>query len=207
MILKLPTVDQMTDILDIKPIISVSLLWVWVGALALFLLLAYLVYRRVRHREKAPPKPVVVPRRYTPRELALKELDELEALKLVEKGQFRKYYFRLSEILRHFLQDEIRLPAVDATTEEIRPHLKTSKYLTEDEIRRVDRMLVDMDLVKFAKFVPSPEEIGKLRQELRGFIQTAPAKSFQAGAKEDIKRTGPPILPADLSPKEGMGRG
>jgi len=181
MLLQLPTLDQMTDILDIKPIVKVSLLGAWLAGLVLLLLLLFLVYRILKKKEKPVAKPA--PRRIlSPREAALQELEELEALKLVEKGQFRKYYFRLSEILRHFLQEEIQIPAVDATTEEIRPHLKSSKFLNTEETHTVDRILIDMDLVKFAKFIPSPEEIRRLRDELKAFIRTAPRNSFQSAA-------------------------
>ncbi|MFO1520346.1 MAG: hypothetical protein U1F57_11905 [bacterium] len=200
----LPKPEQMTDILDIKPIVKMSLLGVWVALFCLLLILLYVVYRALRKKEKPLPKPVVVPRTYTPRELALRELDELDALQLIDRGQFRKYYFRVSEILRLFLQDEIRLPAVDATTEEIRPHLKSSKYLTPEEVATADRLLVDMDLVKFAKFVPAPEEIRTLRQNLRNFIQTAPLRSFEKTSKSKSKS--PATAPLPIPQEEGRAK-
>jgi hypothetical protein len=208
MLLKLPTLDQMTDILDIKPIAKVSLLWYGVAALAVLLVILFLIYWRLRKKEAPVPKPVAR-KALSPRETALTELDALETLKLVEKGQFRKYYFRLSEILRHFLQDEIRVPAVDATTEEIRPHLKSSKFLAPEEIQLADRILVDMDLVKFAKFVPSPEEIRRLREELRVFIQTAPQKSFQSSnpAASKVLRSTPAIPEVRTALQEKARRG
>src|SRR4029434_9999448 len=113
----------------------------------------YLLYRRFKRREKKPALPIPLPRKYSLREGALRALDELEGLKLLERGQFRKYYFRLSEILRVFLQDEINLPAVDATTEEIRPHLKEDPSLSPEEHASVEGRRVEMDLVKFAKLV------------------------------------------------------
>jgi len=208
MLLKLPTLDQMTDILDIKPIAKVSLLWYGVAALAVLLLILFLIYWRLRKKEAPVPKPVIR-RSLSPREAALADLDALETLKLVEKGQFRKYYFRLSEILRHFLQDEIRVPAVDATTEEIRPHLKSSKFLAPEEMQLADHILVDMDLVKFAKFVPSPEEIRRLREELRKFVQTAPQKSLQSLGPSESKvlRSAQAVSPAALPLQEKARRG
>ncbi|MBL7686042.1 MAG: hypothetical protein JNK65_08430 [Deltaproteobacteria bacterium] len=173
----LPTLDQMTDVIDIKPILKMSLMGFWVSALVLLLLILFLILKFLRRNKVAEVKPVVVQRTLSPREQALKDLEDLEAMQWVERGQFRKHYFRVSEILRSFLQDEIRLPAVDTTTEEIRPHLKKTKYLSESEIQQVDAMLVEMDLVKFAKFVPSPEQIKNLMRGLKEFIRTAPASS------------------------------
>lgn len=167
----LPTLDQMTDILDIKPIIQVSLLWFWVILFALLMGLAIGLYYFIKNRktpvEKPKPEPLL-----SPREVALRDLDEFDQLGILEKRQYRKYYFRLSEIVRLFLQDEIHLPTVDATTEEIRPHLTSCALLMDSEKNFVGRILVEMDLVKFARVVPSPEDVRVLRKDLRYFIET-----------------------------------
>ncbi len=166
----LPTLDQMTDILDIKPIIQVSLLWFWILCLVLLLALAYGLYRFIKGRpaakEKAAPEPLL-----SPREVALRDLEELDRSGILERSQYRKYYFRLSEILRLFLQHESSLPAVDATTEEILPHLNQSLEFNSEEKIKVSQFLTDMDLVKFARVLPSGVEVKNLRAELRDFIQ------------------------------------
>lgn len=180
----LPSLDQMTDILDIKPIVQVSLLWFWVLLLLLVLGLAFALYRFLKSRsaplEKPKPEPLL-----SPREIALRDLEDLDHSGILERGQYRKYYFRLSEIVRLFLQDEIRLPAVDATTEEIRPHLSQSSLLKREEKDSIGRVLVDMDLVKFARFVPSASEVQELRAQTRHFLQTAnlPAPESAAGGE------------------------
>lgn len=167
----LPSLDQMTDILDIKPIIQVSLLWFWILCLLLILALAYGLYRFLKSggpvKEKLAPEPLL-----SPREVALRDLEELDLSGILERGQYRKYYFRLSEILRLFLQHESALPAVDATTEEILPHLHRSAEFNSEEKAKVAQFLTDMDLVKFARFLPSGDEVKGLRAQLRAFIQT-----------------------------------
>ncbi len=168
----LPSLDQMTDILDIKPIIKVSLLWFWFLLLCLLVILGiwlyYFLKNRGRPQEKAKPEPLL-----SPRDVALRDLEELDHLGILERGQYRKYYFRLSEIVRLFLQDEMRLPAVDTTTEEINPYLIQTPFLNDDEKKLVSQVLVDMDLVKFARFVPSASEVQELRRKIIHFIQTA----------------------------------
>jgi len=167
----LPSLDQMTDILDIKPIIQVSLLWFWILLFILLLGLGAWLYffirSRLNPREKPKPEPLL-----SPREIALRDLEELDRLGILERGQYRKYYFRLSEIVRLFLQDEIRLPAVDTTTEEIKPHLIGTSLLNLEEKNLTSRVLADMDLVKFARFVPSSHEVSDLRTKILHFIQT-----------------------------------
>jgi hypothetical protein len=187
----LPKLEQMTDILDIKPIIRMDLLWLWLILLVLLGLLLYAAYRKFRRKEKKAPAPVIVPRRKSPRETALEELTELDRLGLLERGQFRKYYFRLSEILRVFLQDELNLPAVDATTEEIRPHLRAHRSLGDPAKQTIEQMLLDMDLVKFAKFIPSRDEVRLLVQNLRQFIEGSSgdrSSSVAAGSKSSTGR-------------------
>lgn len=167
----LPTLEQMTDILDIKPIIQVSLLWFWVICLLLLLALAYGLYRFIKGRPAAKEKPAPEPL-LSPREVALRDLEELDHSGILEQGQYRKYYFRLSEILRLFLQQETALPAVDATTEEILPHLNQSTEFKSEEKIKVAQFLTDMDLVKFARVLPTGLEVKNLRAELKDFIQT-----------------------------------
>ncbi len=175
----LPSLDQMTDILDIKPIIQVSLLWFWILLLLVLIALGLGIYfyfkNRLKPREKPKPQPLL-----SPREVALRDLEELDHSGILERGQYRKYYFRLSEIVRVFLQDEIRLPAVDATTEEIRPYLSQSFFLSSEEINGMTQILVDMDLVKFARFVPSAQQVREIREKIRHFIQTAHLPSKEA---------------------------
>lgn len=167
----LPSLDQMTDILDIKPIIQVSLWWFWVLLLLLLIALSVCIYyflkRRSAPKEKLKTEPLL-----SPRDVALRDLEDLDHSGILERGQYRKYYFRLSEIVRLFLQDEIHLPAVDTTTEEIRPYLDQTFLLSDEDKKLMFQVLVDMDLVKFARFVPSALEVKELRARIRNFIQT-----------------------------------
>lgn len=162
----------MTDILDIKPIIQVSLLWFWILLLVILIALGVWLYFFIRRRlhpvEKAKPEPLL-----SPREVALRDLEEFDHLGLLERSQYRKYYFRLSEIVRLFLQDEILLPAVDTTSEEIQPYLLKTMLLSNSEKELMSKVLSDMDLVKFARFVPSSHEVTELRARVRNFLQTA----------------------------------
>lgn len=168
----LPTLDQMTDILDIKPIIQVSLLWFWILLLLLLLALGFWAYYYFKHRG-APPKKMKPEPLLSPREVALRDLEELDLSGILERAQYRKYYFRLSEIVRLFLQDEIKVPAVDTTTEEIHPHLMNSVLLKPEEKELIAQILIDMDLVKFARYVPTGEQVKQLRDQIRHFIQSA----------------------------------
>ncbi len=174
MLLVLPTIDQMTDILDLKPIYWFSLLWLWVTLAVLFLLLAAFLVRLYLKRRKKEVKPVeiIIPEKIiTPKEKALSALENLEELGLLERGQYRKYYFVFSEIVKTFLEEELKILAIDSTTEEIARLLSTSR-LTSDQQNFIDNLLKEMDLVKFARKVPSNAQVVELRQSVQKFLSS-----------------------------------
>ncbi len=164
-------VEQMTDILDLKPLLSVEMWGVFLFLFLLLLLFALLLWRVWRRRT---PKPVLPPPPplLSPKEIALRDLEELDRLNLLEHGQFRKYYFRISEILRRFLQGEYGLAAEDATTEEISQmlHKIQGSVLESFKVENLHQMLIEMDLVKFAKVVPPRADVEGLRKRLQEFF-------------------------------------
>ena len=72
---------------------------------------------------------------------------------LVEKGAYRELYTRLSDVLRHFIEDVLRIEAMERTTAELDRDLYDTD-LDEDTIERVAAFLSLADLVKFARHRP-----------------------------------------------------
>ncbi len=87
----------------------------------------------------------------SPHELALKKLNQLLAKDLIQQGQFREYYFELSEIFRRYLGSRYAFPAIDWTTEEISAWLQSSRSLQENIQQEARCILINTDRVKFAK--------------------------------------------------------
>lgn len=164
-------VDQMTDILDIKPAQAVSLFWFW-GFLLLLVLGGLALLARFFRRQKQPTPliPAVKTSTKNPRENALAALEDLDQQGLCEKGQYRKYYFRLSEILKIYLQEEFAIPAVDATTEELKWLVASLNRMDGKQKDTLHAMGVALDLVKFARSTPSGADTQRLREDLKGFI-------------------------------------
>ncbi len=99
----------------------------YISAALLLLVLLGIVFRR--RRKKRAARTFIEPPR-SPREEAEEALKELAAMGLIEKGEFRKHCFLLSEILRRYIERRFRFPAVEQTSEEIRrrlPSLKTGE--------------------------------------------------------------------------------
>lgn len=125
---------DMADIHDIKAIIDMGpdLGWlVWVGLAVLILALlavAWWLWRRRRSAAAAMPEAVVLP---SPEEEANLLLDELAADQSLNGKQF---YFRLSFILRRYLERRYGFPAAEMTIEELLP--------------RVDRLALQAQLLQ-----------------------------------------------------------
>ncbi len=89
---------------------------------------------------------------------ALEELYELNRLELPLKGDFITYHFRLSEIMKVYLESEYGFPANEMTSREIKHYLKAKPELHLPEQEKLLNWLDDCDRVKFAKHVPKVED-------------------------------------------------
>jgi hypothetical protein len=176
----------MTDILDLKDIHAWDMRWIW--ALGLLLLAAALfpLLRSWLRRPKAAKGETVIP--LTPLQAALKKLDELANSRLVESGQARRFYFGLSDLFREFIERELGIPACEATLEELRPKLRACEDLKPEQVRDAIWLLELADMAKFAKFVPSREEIVKSVKVCRDWVtQVAEAKRVRIASLEAEK--------------------
>jgi len=155
------TVDAKGDIKDIKGPVSAP--WVFEDFLpyliALILLGAagygYYYYRR-KQREKlaayVPPKPKIAPHT-----AALFALRELEDKKLWQSGKVKQYYSEVTGIIRTFFEGRWNFIALELTSDEILQHMKRIPE-SEGIWKEMQSFFVTADLVKFAKYVPSPED-------------------------------------------------
>ena len=140
-------------IIPMKPLWIQYLLW---GAGVLGVLLIgtglYIWYTKKRNKKLScvsqPP----------PHLRALKEIEELEAKKLFETGYIKEFYFRLSEILKRYLENVRGFPAAESTTEEI------AYQIRNNEDRVLLSLLKHADLVKFADTVPT---LAKKEEEIQ----------------------------------------
>ena len=154
------------------------LLWTLAGlgiALATAVL-SILGYRRFKawndaRRPPPPPRPA--------HEVAFERLAEIEALGLIESGEFQRLALLVSEVLREFLGATFGFSGVDLTSWEV------LRILEGHDLRRLTRPELEdflslCDLIKFAKYVPSVEEAASLVRRAREAVERAMAPSEQA---------------------------
>ncbi|MBN2534910.1 MAG: hypothetical protein JXB88_18660 [Spirochaetales bacterium] len=105
-------------------------------------------------------------------ELAFRQLEALINRNYIEKGEFKLFYINISTILRHYIENRFMLHAPEQTTEEFLYDLQKSDSLQKELKDILKEFLFHCDMVKFAKYVPKPEEIQKTFDTCRNFIVT-----------------------------------
>lgn len=141
------------------------------GALALA---AYHAIRRLRVR---PPPPI------PPEVLALRELDALRAEQWLSAGRVKEYYYRLTEIVRVYVERKFGLAAPEMTTEEFLQTLSRSQTTVPYDRQRLAEFLQTCDLVKYAAAVPSPDDAEAALKAARTFVNaTAVAAAREQSA-------------------------
>ena len=94
-------------------------------------------------------------------EIAYEELEALLKEKLVEKGEVKAFYLRLSNLLRHYIENRFALRAPERTTEEFLTDLRSTEALVSSHKELLKAFLQHCDLVKFAEHHPTNDEIQK----------------------------------------------
>lgn len=131
--------------------------WVAIAVGAAALLFAFIWWRR---RTKQGIKEQVLPQ-LPPAELALRELISLRDKKYPDRGMVKEHYSEFSEIMRRYLEGNYSFPALEMTTHELSLEFKREELPTywRQELLPI---LLEADLVKFAKEVPSLSECAKI---------------------------------------------
>lgn len=90
--------------------------------------------------------------------IAFRELESLRSEELWQKGNYKQYYTRLTEILRRYLENRYRVYSLELTTAETLGALLKTGFKRDGSFDMLKSVLVSADLVKFAKYIPGSEE-------------------------------------------------
>ena len=155
------TIDPKGDIKDIKPPISAPWLFedflpylVALVVIAMLVGIFYYYWRKKKLKQDllASIKVIIPPHRE-----ALTALRVLEEKKLWQQGMVKQYYSEVTEIIRRFFERRWGIIALELTTDEI---LVQMKHIPDalKVWKEMDSFFITADLVKFAKYEPSPAE-------------------------------------------------
>jgi hypothetical protein len=169
---------QPADIRDIKAPEAVPTDWrpyyLLGGSLALVAALAFVLHRVLDRSRRARPGPPPRP----PHEIALADLERLRARGLIAEGAFKEYYSTLSTIVRAYLEHRFRVRAPEMTTEEFLLTSARDGRLQAAHRQLLGEFLIESDLVKFAKHLPTIADSERAFTAARRFVDetaTGPA--------------------------------
>lgn len=159
---------------DIKPLRGpkdyASKIPIWVIAAATAIIVAlgvfWWMYRRASQPLALGKEPIDT---RLPWEIAFADLDALWNSDLIAKGEYKLFYLRLSEVFRKYLERRYGIQALERTTFEIIQEFR-GLALPKQEEESIRRLLDDCDMVKFAKYDPTPEDIRKDFDSAKAFV-------------------------------------
>ena len=159
---------ETADLLDIaEPLDMPAPWWWWALGTLLLAVAAGAAWWWWKRRKQKLSAPRVVP----PHEIALTALDALLSEGLLAGGAVELFYLRLSDIVRHYIEDQFSLRAPEQTTEEFLAEMSRGPHIRRDHQTLLRDFLYRADMVKFAKFVPAAEETGGAVEAARLFIE------------------------------------
>jgi len=119
--------------------------------------------------------------------IALRELERLKNEELWQKGETKKYYTMLTEILRQYLENRFRVFSLELTTAETLDALVKTGFKKNGSYNDLKEVLTGADLVKFAKYNPVPIENESHFQNSWNFVLATKENEMIANsAKEKI---------------------
>lgn len=155
--------------------------WAVIALLVLFAIIGLILYLIFRKKKKKVAVELAIP----PYELALKRLGELDEKQLWQKNKIKQYYVELTDIVRTYIERELKVPALESTTDELLESLQdfnmssSSLNIPKETVEKLNTLLKEADLVKFAKFKPLVNEIELHRQDAQTVIEELKPKSTQ----------------------------
>ncbi len=173
---KVDTLKQkMYDVKDVAQVETSSNWWKYLLGILILIGIAILVYRLIKKYQSRPQEEEIV---FTsPIEKATSLLQQLETKELWQKGEVKSYYSELTNIARNYIEEEIEIPAMESTTSELIAGLRKvanqkKLKLSKETLENLEKVLMQADLVKFAKVKPLDFEIEEDKKRISSSIVT-----------------------------------
>jgi len=180
-------VDTTKDIKDIKGPLEVSIDWkgylFYLIILIVVLLITYLGYRYWKKRKQVKPDLGYDPS-IPPYVLALEALKQLDSEKLWQAGYVKKYYIRLTDIVRIYIERQFKIKAMEMVTPEIISTMRSFGFEL-NLINDMSELFSLADFVKFAKHQPLPDENTKCMNYSVNFVNVS--SLMKTGEDAEIK--------------------
>lgn len=181
----------MEDIRDIKGLVAVPHSWWWLWVVLAMAVIAVALWMWRRKKPTAATETVAPPTAF---EIALAALQRLRE----ENPPVERFYTRLSDIVRQYLEGRFGLRAPERTTEEFLVEVSCDGALRPEHKTLLGVFLQISDLVKFARLQPGPADRQRAFEAAEKFVRETveqPSRLFPSGKAE--KETGATPVPLD----------
>lgn len=166
--------ETAADIKDIFPPVDmpvslrrlVILIFAGLAALSLSGVIYWSINKRRKGYKKQEQEFIVK----SPHEVAYELLEILLKEDLLAKGLIKEYYYRLTDIVRHYIEKRFGLLAPERTTEEFLGEMAHTNKLDDAHKRLIQEFLERCDMVKYARYGPSRAEIQETYDAAKRFI-------------------------------------
>ena len=148
-------------------------LWIIITVLTVLLLAlgGYFLWRYLKKRkettnvEKQSAEPLA-----DPYEEALRSMEQLREARLWEQNQVKEYYTTMTDILRRFIWRVYGIDTAEKTSGEILEsfHSTVNNQSLQNDLRKI---LTTADIVKFAKYIPMPDDNISLMNASVSFVK------------------------------------
>ncbi|MCG1035182.1 BatD family protein [Polaribacter sargassicola] len=154
-------------------------IYIYILLAALAIIGFWIYWFVIRKRKEVEDEPTY--RALPPYEEAIFRLNELDEKLLWQNNKVKEYYSELTEIVRGYIERELKIPALEKTTDEVLDMIKDFKnaetiLTSEDTIKKLKDLLREADLVKFAKSKPLAIEIEEDRKDAQDIVSSLKPK-------------------------------
>ena len=148
-------------------------IYIYIG-LAILAIIGFWIYWFVIRKRKEEEETLTY-RTLPPYEEAILRLNELDEKLLWQNNKIKEYYSELTEIVRGYIERELKVPALENTTDEVLEMIRNFKNsdtidTSKETIAKLKDLLREADLVKFAKSKPLAIEIEDDRKDAEFII-------------------------------------
>ena len=159
------------------------IIYIYILIAALVIIGFWIYWFVIRKRKEEVEEPTY--RALPPYDEAIFKLNELDEKLLWQNNQVKEYYSELTEIVRGYIERELKVPALEKTTDEIVETLQDFNdaetiETSKETIKKLKKLLQEADLVKFAKSKPLALEIEEDRKDAELVIHNLKPKPIIA---------------------------
>jgi len=164
----LPSDVAELDIKDISPPLAFPsnrrVILVVFASVVLIGVIIYMLLSRKKKGERVTPE-------LPAHEIAFRRLESLLASELLEQNRYREFTEKVSDILRCYIEDRFGLRAPERTTEEFLEESQGNLEIDNGKREILREFLSYCDLVKFAALEPSDEDVKRIFETCRDFVE------------------------------------